>query len=91
MTVNMTTVMEPASIDSGLRRNDGWGSRNDGECDHTAWIPACAGMTVEGAGMAVNMNTVMEPASIDSGLRRNDEKIAPPNEKSHRLTKNRTA
>ena len=22
--------MEPASIDSGLRRNDGWGSRNDG-------------------------------------------------------------
>ena len=30
-----TTVMEPASIDSGLRRNDGWGSRNDGEYDHT--------------------------------------------------------
>ena len=55
MTVSMTarpTVMEGASIDSGLRRNDGWGSRNygwesqyDGECDRTPWIPACAGMT----------------------------------------------
>ena len=31
--------MEAASIDSGLRRNDG-------ECDYTPWIPACAGMTV---------------------------------------------
>ena len=62
MTVNMAarlTVMEAASIDSGLRRNDGW----------------CAGMTAGGAGMTVNMAarpTVMESASIDSGLRRND-------------------
>ena len=34
MTVNMVarpTVMESASIDSGLRRNDGWGRWNDGE------------------------------------------------------------
>ena len=36
MTVNMTAVMEPASIDSGFRRNDGWGSRDDGEYDYTS-------------------------------------------------------
>ena len=29
--------MEPGSIDSGLRRNDGWGSRNDGAYDHTPY------------------------------------------------------
>ena len=40
MTVNVTTrptVMESASIDSGLRRNDGWGRRNDGEYGRTPW------------------------------------------------------
>ena len=55
-------------MDSGLRRNDGWGSRNDGECGRTAWIPACAGMVVGGrygVGMVRN-------AALDSGLRRND-------------------
>ena len=40
-------------LDSGFRRNDGWGRRNDGECGRTAWIPACAGMTVGGDGMTV--------------------------------------
>ena len=49
--------MEAAGIDSGLRRNDGWGSRGDGECDHTARIPAQAGMTVGGDGMTVNTTT----------------------------------
>ena len=66
--------MEPAGIDSGLRRNDGWGSRNDGECDRTAWIPACAGMTVGGrygVGMVRNV-------ALDSGLRRNDGWVGRP-------------
>ena len=46
MTVNMgarPTVMESASIDSGLRWNDGWGRWNDGEYGRTPWgrrIPA---------------------------------------------------
>ena len=40
ITVNMAArpgVMEAASIDSGLGRNDGWGSRYDGEYGSTAY------------------------------------------------------
>ena len=49
-------------LDSGLRRNDGWGSRNDGECDHTAiaapsWKgypePGSAAFQVVGLGVAL--------------------------------------
>ena len=46
--------MEPASIDSGFRRNDGWGSRNDGEYDHTPYgaimsaIPAALSLAAVG-------------------------------------------
>ena len=50
-------AMGPAGIDSGFRRNDGWGSGNDGwGCCGVGmvhamlhWIPACAGMTVGGS------------------------------------------
>ena len=59
-------------MDSGLRRNDGWGGRNDGECDRTPWIPAGAGMTVGEDGMTVGGGGVMEACGGMTG------KIEPP-------------
>ena len=40
--------MDPASIDSGLRRNDGWGRRNDGKIGMTEKSNRLTGNFTEG-------------------------------------------
>ncbi len=54
-------------LDSGFRRNDGWGQWR--WLQARMWIPAFAGMTIRGGR---ELQVGPRPGFLDSGLRRND-------------------